>query len=91
MNLQLDPLLVLFFALGLVILYIAGWFLLATFKLLLKLAINSVLGALILILINLIGGIFSVTIALTPLNAIIVGVFGIPGVLLLLILRLIFL
>jgi inhibitor of the pro-sigma K processing machinery len=91
MNLQLDPMLILFFVLGLVILYIAGWLLLVPFKLLLKFLANSILGALVLIGLNLIGGIFSVTIALTPLNAVIVGVFGIPGILLLLILKLIFL
>lgn len=90
MNLQLDPMMVLFFALGLVILYVAGWLLLVPFKLLLKLVVNSVLGAIALMVINLVGGMFAVTIPVTPLNAIIVGVFGIPGVILLLVLRLIF-
>ena len=87
MGLQLDPMMVLYFALGLVLLYIIGWLLLAPLKFLLKLSLSSVLGAILLVILNLIGGIFRVTI---PLNAVIAGVLGLPGVLLLLLIKLIF-
>ena len=89
MSLQLDPLLILYFAFGLVLLYIAGWLLLAPFKMLLKLALNSALGAAALVLFNLLGGIFYLNIPLTPLNAVVVGALGVPGFVLLLVLQLI--
>lgn len=79
MGLQLDPMMVLYFALGLVLLYIIGWLLLAPLKFLLKLSLSSVLGAILLVVLNLIGGIFRVTIPLNPLNAVIAGVLGLPG------------
>ncbi len=90
MRLQLEPTMILYFILGLVVLYIIGWFLLAPLKFLLKLSLNSVLGAVLLVLLNLIGGIFSVTIPINPLNAVIAGTFGAPGIFLLLIIKLIF-
>jgi len=89
MGLNIDPMLILFFALGLVLLYLCGWLLLAPFKVILKLILNSLIGAAVLVVLNLIGGIFGVTIALNPLNAVIVGVLGVPGVALLLILQII--
>ena len=90
MGLQLDPMMVLYFALGLVLLYIIGWLLLAPLTFLLKLSRSSVLGAILRVVLNLIGGIFRVTIPLNPLNAVIAGVLGLPGVLLLLLIKLIF-
>ncbi len=90
MSIIFDPMLILFYALGLVVLFFAGKLLLAPFKLLLKLMFNSVLGAVAIILINLIGSAFSFSIPLNPLNAVLTGVFGVPGVLLILAIRLIF-
>ena len=89
MRLGIDMLEVLLFALGLVLLYLTGWLLLAPFKFLLKLIASSLLGAAALLLINLVGGVFSVTIAINPLSAFIAGYFGLPGIILLLILKLI--
>ena len=91
MGLNIEPAMVLFFALGLVLLYIAGWFLLVPGRVLLKFTFNSIIGALALILLNLIGGVFAVTIPVNPVNAIVVGLFGLPGVALLLVIQLIFL
>ena len=91
MGLTIQPTMVLYFALGLVLLYIAGWFLLVPLRLLLKLTFNSIVGALALVLFNLLGGIFSITLPINPFNAVVVGLFGVPGVVLLLIIRLIFL
>ena len=89
--LGLDLTFILFFVLGLILLYIVGGLLLVPFKLLLKLSFNSILGALAIILINAIGGVFSITLPLNPINAIIIGTLGLPGVVLLLVIRLIFL
>ena len=89
--LGLDLSFILFFVLGLILLYIVGGLLLVPFKLLLKLSFNSLLGALAIILINAIGGVFSITLPLNPINAVIIGTLGLPGVVLLLVIRLIFL
>lgn len=89
--LGLDLSFILFFVLGLILLYIVGGLLLVPFKLLLKLSFNSILGALAIILINAIGGVFSITLPLNPINAVIIGTLGLPGVVLLLVIRLIFL
>ena len=77
------------FLLGLVILYIVGMLLVIPIKILIKLLINGVLGGIILFIFNLIGGIFGLSIAINPLTAIIVGVLGIPGVILILIMQII--
>ena len=89
MGLGIDIWVILFFALGLVLLYFTGWLLLAPFKLLFKLIVSGVLGGLLLFVLNLIGGIFSVTIAINPLSAVVAGYFGVPGIILLLALKLI--
>lgn len=89
MGLGIDFTVILFFGLGLVLLYITGWLLLAPLKFILKLVISGVLGIVVLLVINLVGGIFDVTIAINPLSAIVAGYFGIPGIILLLSLKLI--
>jgi inhibitor of the pro-sigma K processing machinery len=89
MGLGIDFQVILFFALGLVLLYFTGWLLLAPLKVLLKLIINGILGGLTLLLINLVGGVFSVNIAINPLSALIAGYFGLPGIILLFLLKII--
>ena len=89
MGLGIDFMVVLFFALGLVLLYLTGWLLLAPLKLIMKLLVSGLLGGLMLLVINLVGGFFSVTIAINPLSAVIAGYFGLPGIILLLLLKLI--
>ncbi len=80
---------ILYFALGLVLLYFTGWLLLVPLKFIFKLIINGILGGILLFLLNLIGGIFSVTIAINPITAVVAGYFGVPGIILLLALKLI--
>lgn len=52
-----------------------------------KLIINSISGLLLLFVFNLIGGIFGITLNLTFLNALVAGIFGIPGIIVLLLLK----
>ena len=89
MELGIDFSVILFFALGLVLLYLTGWLLLAPLKFILKLIASGILGIVVLIVLNLIGGIFDVTIAINPLSAVVTGYFGVPGIVLLLALKLI--
>lgn len=56
-------------------------------RLLFKLLVNTVFGFIGLAVINLVGGFFGVTLGVNLLNALVVGVFGLPGVALLLIVK----
>lgn len=78
---------ILAYLIGLVILYIVGMLLVIPIKVLIKLLINGLIGGIILFVFNLIGGFFGLAIMINPLNAIIVGILGVPGVILLLILQ----
>lgn len=72
---------------GLLILYLLGILLVIPLKLLTKLLINGLIGGLVLFLFNLLGGFFGLSIVINPLNSVIVGVLGVPGVILLLLLQ----
>ncbi len=78
-----------YYAIGLVLLYILGIILVWPIKKIFKLIINGILGGITLLVFNFIGSFFGLGIAINPLNAIIVGVLGVPGVILLLIIQLI--
>lgn len=80
---------VLSFGGGLLLLYIIVKLLALPLKLLLKLVVNALIGAVMLILFNLFGSLVGLSIAVNPLNALIAGVLGVPGVILLLVLTLI--
>jgi len=54
---------------------------------LLRLVINTIGGFITLFLLNLVGQFFGITLGFNLLNAVIVGIFGLPGVGLLLILQ----
>jgi len=83
---------------GVILAYVAGFILVLVFarlflkplKVVMKLVLNTVLGALVLLLANLIGGLFGFRIALNVYTSFIVGVLGIPGFILLVILKLLF-
>ena len=62
----------------------------APLKLIVKILLNALTGFLLLILANLISGFFDFSLPINLLNCLISGVFGIPGVILLVVLRLIF-
>lgn len=77
------------YAIGLILLYIIGWFLLVPIKIIGKLIWNGILGGILLFLINIIGGFFHFYIAINPISALIAGLLGIPGVILLIIINMI--
>lgn len=88
MGLGIDFSVVLFFGLGLALLYFTGWLLLAPLKFIMKFVVSGFLGVLLLVILNLIGGLFGIVIAINPLSALIAGYFGLPGIVLLLVLKL---
>ena len=78
---------ILAYALGLVLLYLVGWLLLVPLKLLLRFIINGVIGGVILWLLNLVGGLIGLSVAINPVTALTVGFLGIPGLMLILLLQ----
>ena len=56
-------------------------------KLITKLIINSTLGALLIFIINLVGTSFNFHIGLNVINSVIVGILGIPGAVLLILIK----
>lgn len=75
------------YAAGLILLYLVGWLLLVPLKMLLKFIYNGILGGIILWVLNLVGGLIHVTIAINPVTALVVGFLGIPGLILILLLQ----
>ena len=71
-----------------IVLWIIGKIFSVPLKALFKLIINSVLGGLLLFIINLIGAVWNFHIGLNIVTAILVGILGIPGAVLLVILKL---
>lgn len=70
-------------------LFLIGKIFILPIKSILKLVINSCIGGLLIYLINLIGGLFGFHIGLNYITAIFTGILGVPGVILLVILKVI--
>ena len=70
----------------LVVLVVSGIFL-KPIKFVLKLVVNSVLGAVLLWVINLVGAGVGIHIGLNPITSVAVGIFGLPGVICMLLLQ----
>lgn len=71
------------YALGIFALYVVGYMFLVPIKILLRLVINSVAGAISILVINWIGANWDIHISLNVLSAVIVGILGVPGAILL--------
>lgn len=68
-------------------LYVLGKLIGLSIKVLSKLIINGILGALLLILINLFGHFVDINLDISIINSLVAGFFGLPGVVLLLLLE----
>jgi inhibitor of the pro-sigma K processing machinery len=75
---------------GIILLFLLGRLLTVPIKVVLKLFGNSLLGAVAILAANFIGGAFGFHIAFNIYTSFIVGTLGVPGFLLLVILKLIF-
>lgn len=78
---------VLAFAACIAILLIFGKSFAMPLKFIIKLIVNSLLGALLIFIINLVGTSFNFHIGLNIANSIVVGILGIPGAVLLILLK----
>ncbi len=68
----------------LILLFLLGKTLLIPLKIVLKMIVNSLLGGILLIVLNAVGSGLGLMIPLNLVNAVTVGVLGIPGVIMLL-------
>ncbi|MBR5614847.1 MAG: pro-sigmaK processing inhibitor BofA family protein [Clostridia bacterium] len=75
------------YSFGLVVLFFLCRIFAKPIKWLLKLIINGVLGGLILAAVNFVGGFAGIFIAINPLTALIAGLLGVPGVILVILLQ----
>ncbi len=68
-------------------LFLFGRIFILPIKSVLKLVLNSILGGLIIYLINVVGGLFAFHIGLNYITAVLVGILGVPGAILLIVLK----
>jgi len=76
------------FTFGILLIYLIGRVFLMPIKLILKLLFNAIVGGIMLLIVNYIGGYFSFSIAINPITALIAGFLGLPGVALLILFKL---
>lgn len=78
------------FSLGVLIVCVTLRMLVVPVKLVLKVFFNSILGALILVIINTISSYTGVFIGVNPVSSLVIGLLGVPGLILLIILQTVF-
>lgn len=83
----MDFTLILPFLIGLAVLFIVLKILTLPMKIIIKLLINGVVGGAIILVVNLIGVNFGFTLDLNWITALIVGILGVPGVVIVAILQ----
>lgn len=76
------------FAVGLTLICLTGYLLLVPMKFLWRLLAGGVLGALALMMVNLVGSLFGFSISVNPFTAMAVGFLGLPGAALIILLQL---
>ena len=81
--LDIDWGVVIAFVLGLAALYGIGWLLVVPFRWVLKFVGNALLGGILLWALSAFGAPIHISVALNPLNALVAGLLGVPGVALL--------
>ena len=69
-------------------LFIVGRVFIVPIKTILKFILNSIMGGFIILIINIIGGYFGFHIGLNIVTSIIVGILGIPGAILVILIKL---
>ncbi|MGB4232286.1 MAG: pro-sigmaK processing inhibitor BofA family protein [bacterium] len=75
------------YAFGLLLLCLIARLFFVPLRILMRLLYNGIIGGLLLWLVNLVGSFFGVTIPINPITALAAGFLGVPGVVLLLLLR----
>lgn len=76
------------FAVGLTLICLTGYLLLVPMRFLWRLLAGGVLGAITLMMVNLVGSLFDFSVSVNPFTAMAVGFLGFPGALLVILLQL---
>lgn len=84
----MDFLVIVAYAAGVLLIYALGRMLLIPLKVIFNLIVNAVIGGGVLLIINFIGGFWDFNVGVNPITALIVGLLGVPGVILIVALRL---
>lgn len=84
----MDFLVIIAYAAGVIFLYALGRILLIPLKVIFNLIVNAVIGGGVLLVINLFGSFWGFAIGVNPITALIIGLLGVPGVILIIGLRL---
>lgn len=87
---KVDFIVVIAYVLGLIVLFMLGRLFLMPMKVVMKLVYNAILGGIALLLINLVGGLFGLHIAINVVSALVAGFLGLPGIVLLVVLKYLF-
>lgn len=74
---------VLAYLFGIILIYLVGRIFLMPLKLVIRLIYNGLIGGVMLWVLNLIGASFGFTIAINPITALVAGFLGLPGIVLL--------
>ena len=85
LNLDINFIIAFFF--GVLVIYILARLLYFPLRIFLRFLLNTLVGGILLALFNVFGAIWGVQIGLNVVTALIVGIMGVPGVILLLILQ----
>ena len=75
------------YIIGIIMLFLLAKLLLIPLKIAWKLGINAVVGGIALLIINFIGGFFGLRIDINIITALVTGILGAPGVVMILILQ----
>lgn len=73
---------------GIILIFLLGRIFIIPLKKILKIILNSVLGGIIILIINFVGKMWGFHLGLNIITAIFVGLLGIPGVIVLILLKL---
>ncbi len=87
MGLELDLNIILAFIFGIMLLYILARLLVYPMRMFIKAVGNSVVGAVLLIIFNIVGSFVGLSIGVNVVTALVVGFLGVPGLITLLIVQ----
>ncbi len=78
------------YILGMLIIFVVAKIFLTPLKIIFKLILNSALGVILLLFINLFSSLTGIYIGINAITAILLGIFGLPGICLILLLQIFF-
>lgn len=87
MNLGIEYSTIFAYIMGLGLLFLLGWVLFVPVKILFKFLFNTIIGGILIYILNVFGSLVGIGIALNPVTAIVAGLLGIPGIVLMILIK----